>query len=147
MLSRFHHASITVSDMKRSLSFYTNVLGLELRKMSENKIQIRKLGGEGFEDALIAIAVLRAGEENIELIHYSYPSGKPNDRRSCDVGNMHVAFLVPDIYKVYDELRKKGVEFNSPPQEIKEGPLREWTTIWTYFYDPDGVVLELVQVK
>jgi hypothetical protein len=44
---------------------------------------------------------------------------------------------------MYDDLMKKGIKFNTPPSEITEGPMKGW--IWTYFKDPDGAQLELVE--
>jgi len=46
---------------------------------------------------------------------------------------------------VYNELLAKGVKFNTPPIEIKEGPMKGW--IWTYLKDPDGAQLELVEQR
>lgn len=38
---------------------------------------------------------------------------------------------------------RKGVQFKSKPNEIKDGPLAGWKAV--YLYDPDGITLELMQ--
>ncbi len=97
------------------------------------------------KEAELKIAVLQAGEGMLELIEYVSPEGRPKDTRPFDVGTMHLAFLVKDVEKTYRELSTKGVKFNSAPNEITEGPLKGW--VWTHFQDPDGSVLELVEMR
>lgn len=142
MIKGVHHASITVSDIDKSIAFYRDVLGLRLVYTVENSGEetSRNLG---VREAKLKIAILRAGKDTIELIQYVTPKGKHNDRIPCDIGNMHVAFRVSDIYRVYSELRERGVRFNASPLEIREGPMKGW--IWAYFSDPDGAQLELLE--
>lgn len=86
---------------------------------------------------------MQAGDKIVELIQYINPKGKPYNMSECDTGNMHIAFRVTDIYKIYKTLKQKGVKFKSPPNEVIKGPTKGW--IWTYFYDPDGAQLELIE--
>jgi len=138
-----HHHGIIVSDLEKSIKFYRDILGLKLNYTNEG-------GGEEIAKAVgmdgtvyMREAHLEAGKDHIELIQYVDPKGKPYDRLPCDVGNMHIAFRVSNIYKLYDELQKKGVKFNTSPVEEKEGPLKGW--IWVYLKDPDGVTIEFVE--
>jgi hypothetical protein len=39
--------------------------------------------------------------------------------------------------------QKKVVKFNTPLKDVEEGENKGW--IWTYFNDPDGSQLELVE--
>lgn len=145
MILGIHHASVTVSDLDRALYFYRDLLGLELLYTKENSGGKETSRGVGLEGARMRVAVLKAGEDQVELIEYLSPKGKPYDRRPCDIGNMHIAFRVGNIKAKYDELIKKGVRFNAAPSEITSGPMKGW--FWTYFNDFDGSQLELVEQR
>jgi hypothetical protein len=44
---------------------------------------------------------------------------------------------------MYAELKVKGVQFKSAPQQVPAGPNKG--TLAVYFMDPDGIPLELLQ--
>ncbi len=75
----------------------------------------------GMPGAHLKGALLKAGDHTLELFEYLSPKGKPYDRRTCDVGPCHIAFLVADIHEWYEALSAKGVHFNSPPQAVEVG--------------------------
>jgi catechol 2,3-dioxygenase-like lactoylglutathione lyase family enzyme len=140
-----HHTCITVSDLERSIAFYRDLLGLELVMTEESE----RSGDDrskalGVPKAKVRLAILRAGEARVELIEYVTAQGRPYDRTNNDIGAMHIAFQVDDIDAVYERLRGQNVRFTSPPATIPAGPMAGWR--WTYFFDPDGVSLEIIQV-
>jgi catechol 2,3-dioxygenase-like lactoylglutathione lyase family enzyme len=50
---------------------------------------------------------------------------------------------VPDVWAAYRDLKAKGVEFVSEPVSFD----LEWGIVYVVFFkDPDGFVLELMQV-
>jgi lactoylglutathione lyase len=59
---------------------------------------------------------------------------KPRKGEPC------IDFLVDDIEEAYRILKEKGVEFMEPPKETL------WGGKTAYFYDPDGNVLQLVEI-
>lgn len=63
------HTGICVSDLKRSIAFYRDVMGFTLIKVEEPKAtRARKLG---VPRAVIEIAVFEYGQGGqVELIHY-----------------------------------------------------------------------------
>jgi catechol 2,3-dioxygenase-like lactoylglutathione lyase family enzyme len=144
MITGINHHSIAVSDIDKSIAFYRDTLGLKLlyTEYFEGETLSK---GVGVKNAAMKLAVLQAGKDTLELIEYTSPRGKPYDRLPCDIGIMHIAFQVNDVYKMYDELTKKGVKFNNPPVENTEGPMKGM--IWCYFSDPDGAQLELVEQR
>jgi catechol 2,3-dioxygenase-like lactoylglutathione lyase family enzyme len=83
--SRVDSVGITVSDMDRALAFYTGVLPFEV--VFEVEVQ-----GDAYEHLFgvfgmrARIVRLRLGEEQIELIDYLAPEGRPVpvDSRSND---------------------------------------------------------------
>lgn len=123
-----HHSCIVVSDVEKAVDFYRGILGLEV---------ITTISGKEGKSRL---ALLKAGDDTIELIQAD-PAHKLVALQK--VGNMHFAFRVSDIHKMYDELTRKGVRFVAPPQEVAEGPLKGW--IWCYCYDSDNVQFELIE--
>jgi catechol 2,3-dioxygenase-like lactoylglutathione lyase family enzyme len=144
MIQGVHHSCITVSDLEQSIAFYRDTLGLELIMTEESE----RSGDDrskalGVARAKVKLAILRAGDAQVELIEYVTASGRPYDRNNNDVGAMHIAFQVEDIDAAYGRLLAQGVRFTAPPATIPAGPMAGWR--WTYFFDPDGVSLEIIQ--
>lgn len=144
MIKGVHHTCITVSDLEQSIAFYRDLLGLDLVMTEESE----RSGDDrskalGVPKAKVKLAILRAGDAQVELIEYVTAKGRAYDRRNNDVGAMHIAFQVEDIDAVYQRMLDQGVRFTSPPATIPDGPMKGWK--WTYFFDPDGVSLEIIQ--
>ena len=144
MIQGIHHTCITVSDLEQSIAFYRDLLGLELVMTEESE----RSGDDrskalGVPKATVKLAILRTGDAQVELIEYVTAPGRPYDRNNNDAGAMHIAFRVEDIDAVYQRLLDHGVRFTAPPATIPAGPMAGWR--WTYFLDPDGVPLEIVQ--
>ena len=144
MIQDVHHTCITVSDLDRSISFYRDLLGLNLVLAEESE----RSGDDrskalGVAKAKVKLAILQTGQAQIELIEYVTAKGRDYDRNNNDTGAMHIAFQVEDIDAVYQRMLDAGVRFTSPPATIPAGPMEGWR--WTYFFDPDGVSLEIIQ--
>ena len=144
MIRGVHHTCITVGDLEQSIAFYRDLLGMELVITEESE----RSGDDrskalGVAKAKVRLAILRAGQAQIELIEYVTAKGRDYDRNNNDVGTMHIAFHVEDIDAVYQRLLDAGVRFTSPPATIPAGPMEGWR--WTYFFDPNGVSLEIIQ--
>lgn len=146
MISGVVHSGVTVRDLKVSIPFYRDVLGLELTKEEP----IRKSRGEklGVPEAVIQIAVFAIphSKATLELIQYHHPE-YPNDFGATvnALGQVHIAFQVDDIEAQMKHMKQKGVKFVSENYEtIVDGPLAGWK--WIYFKDPDGTNLELIEV-
>jgi len=137
-----HHASIAVSDMDRSIKFYRVILGLHfsLPPTEESGEEVSK--GVGVPNARLKYAILQTPDNKgqVELVQYLNPVGKRIYRDNNDIGSMHIAFRVKDIDKAYEELKKNGVEFLTPPVKNPGGKGG-----FVYFRDPDGVTLELME--
>lgn len=135
------HVNIVVSDMEKSVSFYRDLLGLEV--IFEKDIGSKAFStGVGLKDVSARVVMLKAKNENtlLELFQYFVPVGKElgvNMPNAIPIG--HIAFRVKEIDSQYAELAGRGVEFISPPQEIADG------VKFCYFRDPDGALLELIE--
>lgn len=138
MIKGIHHSEITVKDLNKSVEFYQKTLGLTLA----GKIEQHVTQEGGLQGAKMKIALLQVGEGTLELIQYLNPKGKEAGLNPWDGGAQHVAFEVVDIRKMYDDLKEKGVNFLSPPIDYKE---KDIDATWTYFKDPDGGLIELLE--
>jgi len=138
---------MTVSDMDRSIAFFSNVLTFTV--VSDDEVagsEFERLSGVS---GLRARAVrMKLGAEQIELTEYFAPRGRPIpvDSRSNDRWFQHVAIIVSDMDRAYARLRAHRVEHASPePQRLPDwnpaaGGIRAF-----YFKDPDGHPLEVLQ--
>ena len=137
---------MTVSDMDRSLEFFTKVLSFE--KVSDIEVygdEYEKL--QGVFGARMRVARLRLGEETIELTQYLAPEGRPipADGRSNDHSFQHIAIVVSDMDKAYQQLRAHKVRHASTgPQTIPVSNKAAAGIRAFYFKDPDGHHLEII---
>jgi catechol 2,3-dioxygenase-like lactoylglutathione lyase family enzyme len=143
MILGVNHTSFTVSDIERSVSFYQNLLGMELLSLAERDPAFSEKV-TGIPGAHLKVAYLRAPDgHRLELIEYLSPQGEKLDIRTHHVGSGHLAFDVEDLPRLFQELKAKGVIFKSHPLEVPAGPNRG--TLAVYLTDPDGITLEFLQ--
>ncbi len=138
---------ITVRDLDRSIRFYTDVLRFVVveRRDAHGAAEERLRGVFGTHTET---AVLRLGDERIELVEFLAPRGRsmPEDSHSNDRWFQHVAIVVSDMDVAYARLREQRVQHASPvPQTLPAsnpdaGGIRAF-----YFQDPDGHPLEVLQ--
>lgn len=144
------HVGFTVSDIERSVDWYSRVLGLQLiHRQRGDHPNTRQL--VGIENAVIEVAqfAIPSGPalpstHVLELIQYVEGSdaervGAPPNR----VGATHLAMIVTDIHERFERMKEEGVEFFNPPVLITEGANRGGYAC--YLRDPDGIRLELLQ--
>ncbi|HET9884537.1 MAG TPA: VOC family protein [Candidatus Binatia bacterium] len=137
---------ITVSDIDRSVEFFSKVLSFE--KVSD----IEVMGSEyerlqGVFGARMRIVRMRLGEEFIDLTEYLTPRGRPIpvDSRSNDQWFQHIAIVVSDMDRAYQQLRAHKVQHTSTgPQRIPDWNKAAAGIKAFYFKDPDGHNLELI---
>ena len=138
---------MTVSDMDRSVAFFTDVLTFE-------KISDVELAGEEYErlqgvfGLRMRVVRLRLGSEQIELTEYLAPRGRriPEDSRSNDRWFQHVAIIVSNMDAAYARLRQHHIEHASPePQRLPDWNPNAGGIKAFYFKDPDGHPLEILQ--
>jgi catechol 2,3-dioxygenase-like lactoylglutathione lyase family enzyme len=146
-ISRVDSIGITVGDMERALAFYTEVLPFEV--VSEVEV-----AGDAYEHLFgvfgmrASIVRLRLGDEEIELIDYLAPEGRPVpvDSRSNDEWFQHIALIVSDMDAAYARLRQHNVQHASTgPQTLPEWNPNAGGIEAFYFKDPDGNHLEILE--
>jgi catechol 2,3-dioxygenase-like lactoylglutathione lyase family enzyme len=144
--SRIDHVAVIVSDLDRSMQFYENILGLKplySPPRVSSGVELSKAVNVPNTRMRFVMYEVNRNSAMLEVIQYLDPKGRPNDRRNCDQGVMHLAFQVSNLEKSYNEMKSKGVKFNSPPNKVDSGP--EKGLKWVYLTDPDGATIELVE--
>ncbi len=149
MLQDVLHTGFTVSDIERSVAWYTEILGLELvHRQRQDNTYTRTL--VAMDDAVIESAMLkipgvdaRYSTHVLELVQYVQPQGATVPLATNNIGVPHLAFLVTDIHTRYEKLAGLGVTFRNPPVEITEGTNKGgWVC---YCSDCDGITIEFLQ--
>lgn len=140
---------LTVSDMDRSLAFYTSVLMFTIESDTEvaGAEWERLTGVFGVRLRLVRLAL---GQERLQLIEYLAAStpGRPApvDGRSHDRWFQHVAIIVSDMDSAYRVLRAHRVRSASTgPQLLPESIPGAAGIRAFYFKDPDNHPLEILQ--
>lgn len=137
---------MTVSDMDRSVEFYSNVLSFE--KVSDVEVwgtEYEHL--QGIFGIRMRIVRMRLGNESIELTEYLTPKGRPIpvDSRSNDLWFQHIAIVVSDMDKAYERLRQNKVQHASTaPQQLPDWNKAAAGIRAFYFRDPDEHNLEII---
>jgi glyoxylase I family protein len=146
-LQAVHHVGLVVTDLDRSIYFYHDVLGLEFANEPTPWFSGPELEkGVGVPGGTLRQVSMWVGPNStMELIEYGNrpPSSTRPVANNC-LGAAHVCFKVEDVRAKKAELEANGVAFYSDVNVVDSGPLAGWR--WVYFSDPDGLVLELVEV-
>ncbi len=124
MNAKFMYVGIRVTNLEKSIDFYTNVLGLKIAgrgKVAETKGETVALQSE--KDGFI-----------LELNFYEKDSPY-NTKYIVGEDLDHLAFKVDDLDKALEEARKAGYR---TVLEIKSDGSR-----WAYIEDPDEIWIEL----
>ncbi|HEY7018300.1 MAG TPA: VOC family protein [Gaiellaceae bacterium] len=128
-----HHVDLVVSSIERSLPFYRDLLGpLGFHRVSE-------VEGERGE----TIWYLSGSGSVVGIREAQTQSEEPFDRYR--VGLHHLAFEAPSraaVNERADWLRSQGAEIESGPEEYWYVP----GYYAVFFFDPDGIKLEILHV-
>ncbi len=136
----------SVSDMDRSVEFYSQVL--TFKKVSDVEFHDELFDRlTGIFGARVRIVMMKLREETIELTEYLTPQGKPipSDSRSNDHWFQHIAIVVRDMDAAYERLRQFKVKrISTEPQRIPDWNKAAAGIRAFYFRDPDNHALELI---
>jgi len=148
--AELHYININCIDLERSSRWYQQVLGFE----PESDIWDETLPGEVFgthgavhtRSQRLTLAN-RESDCIVQLQQWLEPAstGKPY---ACanHAGFYRMALAVDDIAECYQQLQALAVDCPQPPVWMNMGPGVAVDGAWAlFFYDPDGVCLELIQ--
>jgi lactoylglutathione lyase len=144
------HFSFHVSDLDRSVEFYSDVLGMDLI-LKQEQANAYTAALVGYPEAHLKVAQLAVpgrsknavSTHDLELVEYATPKMAPSKLERALPGTGHLAFAVEDIDAEYERLVGLGVRFVSGPNVIASGVNKGGGAC--YFLDPDEITLELVQ--
>jgi glyoxylase I family protein len=139
------HTGITVSNLERAVAFWRDVLGFE---PSHTAHQTGEMAREitGVAGAEIKLAVVKApGGHKVELLEYLGPADRKRhvNLRPCDVGFVHVAFIIEDLDAILSAINASGWKAAGKPQTLQSGPNAGKRVV--YVRDPDGTTIEFMQ--
>lgn len=123
---KVHHVAIICSDYEKSKDFYINVLGCHV--IAEHYRHDRQS---------YKIDLGLNGDYTIELFSFPNPPARPSYPEAC--GLRHLAFAVTDVKAALEELQSKAIR-------TTELMIDQYTNRkMAFFFDPDGLPLELYQ--
>jgi len=120
---------LRVGNLDRSITFYTEVLGMKLLR--------RKDYPEG-EFTLAFIGYGDEAENTVLELTYNWDT----EHYELGTGYGHIAIEVDDVYQATDAIKKHGGKI------LREaGPMNAGSTIIAFVADPDGYSIELIGIK
>lgn len=145
MITAIRHVGIVVRDLNKSLSFYSEILGLKVykREVEEGPFIDRLTGINNVRLEWVKLIIPKGGL--IELLQYhSHPDpderpsqgGAPSNALGCS----HVALTVTDLDEVYRRVQSCGYSTKSTPITTPNKAAKI-----LYCHDPDGTILELIE--
>ncbi len=137
---------LTVGDLNRELQFFTNVLPFNV--VSETRSPRGALDDLlGLENSETRTAELRLGDERIRLTEHLRDKGRriPSDSRSFDHWFQHMAIVVSDMDRAYEQLRAAKVKhISTAPQTLPAWNKDAGGIKAFYFCDSEDHVLEII---
>ena len=124
MFKQLDYTMVVVSDMKRSIEFYRDTLGIPLKLESPDWTE--------FSTGTTTLALHGGGVQRQQ----SEPFGEGKLAGGCSIG-----FNVENLDESYGKLKAKGVEFVMPPSEPEGQGIRLAVGL-----DPDGLHISFAQI-
>ncbi len=126
---RIRHTMLPVSDIRRTVDFYTRFLGMDvmrLRKAPERNLTTVYLG-YGCED----------DQPALELVQ----TGNPGEIADVPKWAGHTAVFVSDLQSLCQRLKTEGISMVSDPTPVQPGG----RDLVAWIRDPDGYSIELTE--
>ena len=125
---KFLHTMLRVTDLQRSIEFYTKVLGMKVLETTEN---------HDYRYTLVFVGYGTQSDSTTIELTYNW------DTDEYDMGNAfgHIALGVTDIYAACDKIKTLGGNVTRAA-----GPVKGGSTHIAFITDPDGYQIELIQV-
>lgn len=126
---RILHTMLRVTDLEKSIAFYTQVLGMKLLRRHDNPEYQYTLAFVGFGD-----------ESAQAVIELTYNWGVSEYELGSAFG--HIAIEVEDAYAACAAIKAAGGKVTR-----EAGPVKGGNSIIAFVEDPDGYKIELINAK
>ena len=126
---RMLHTMLRVGDLKRSIDFYTGVMGMKLLRTTDRPEQKYSLAFVGYDT-----------EDRASVLELTYNYGV--DKYDMGGAYGHIAIAVDDAYAACEKIRAAGGNVTR-----EAGPVKGGSTVIAFVTDPDGYKIELIQGK
>ena len=126
---RLLHTMLRVTDIEKSIKFYTEILAMKLLRRKD------------YPEGKFTLAFLGYGNESSNTA-LDFTHNWETD--SYDIGTAfgHIAIEVSDVYQACDKIKAQGGKV------VREaGPMKHSTTVLAFIEDPDGYKIELLSPK
>jgi len=124
MFQKLDYTMVIVSDMKRSVAFYRDILGIPLKFESPEWTE--------FATGTTTLALHGGGVAR----QYQDTGDQSKTAGACSIG-----FNVDDVDKSYEELKAKGMMFVMPPAQREGEGIKLAVGL-----DPDGLPISFAQL-
>lgn len=122
MFQQVDYIMVTVSDMKRSVEFYRDILGIPLKFESPDWTEFQ------------------TGPTTLALHGGGTPKARSEGKSENHAGTCSIGFSVSDLETTFHQLKSKGVVFVMPPTQREGEGIRLAVAL-----DPDGMSLSFAQ--
>jgi lactoylglutathione lyase len=126
---RLLHTMLRVGNLERSISFYTEALGMKLLRTTDRAEQKYSLAFVGYD-----------AEERGTVLELTYNYGV--DRYELGGAFGHIAVGVPDVGAACEKVRRHGGKVTREP-----GPVKGGTSVIAFVEDPDGYKIEFIESR
>jgi len=124
VFQKVDYVTVIVSDMRRSVEFYRDKLGLPLKFESPDWTE--------FQTGATTLALHGGGKPR--------PPGASAAGEAKDAGTCSIGFSVSDLEATFEKLRSRGVSFVMPPTEREGEGIKLAVAI-----DPDGLPVSFAE--
>lgn len=138
----FSHVGLTVSNFEKAVKFYSDTFGFKLiseqilgKEQVETLYPLYKL-----HNTTVRLGFLRAPKGGVVEIFEFSPTISSEHPVWNKPGLTHFTLDIKNIKKWYETLSAKGIHFFSEPQ-VTDG------NEWVFLKDPDGNLIELIDLK
>jgi lactoylglutathione lyase len=126
---RLLHTMLRVGNLQRSIDFYTQLMGMQLLRQTENNEYQYTLAFLGYGD-----------ESDTTVLELTYNWDK--NQYSMGEAFGHIAISVDDIYAICESIEQQGGDVYRKP-----GPVKGGKSVIAFVRDPDGYAIELIEGK
>lgn len=138
----FRHVGIVTTNLKNSLDFYKNYLGLEIIKTAKENSKLMKNILNLKKCNLTTVKLGYNKKIFLELLYFRGIKQKKRDTKIFSNGLTHFSITVKNLDKLYVALKKKNIKFLSKPAMSYDNKVK-----LVFCKSPENIFIELVQVK